>query len=197
MARTLAALGFAVLAACGGAQKIDYDYAKEPDPRRAEFVIGVADRLAIKVWKNGDLSTEVIVRPDGTITMPLIGDLRAAGRTPTQLRDEVTQALAKYVRDEGATVTVAVTAVNSYSFTVSGNVEKPGVFKSEKYVTVLEAVQLAGGPNRYASPERTKLFRTGKEGTQRTIPINVDALQKGKSMEGNLALFPGDQIYVP
>lgn len=187
----------ALLGACGAAPKIDYDYAKEPDPRRSEFVIGVADRLAIKVWKNGDLSTEAVVRPDGTITMPLIGDLRAAGRTPTQLRDEVTQQLAKYVRDEGATVTIAVTGVNSYSFSVSGNVEKPGVFKSEKYVTVLEAVQLAGGPNRYSSPARTKLFRQGKDGKQRTIPIDYSKLEKGEGLEANLALFAGDQIYMP
>jgi polysaccharide export outer membrane protein len=185
------------LSGCGAAPVYDYDYAKEPDPRRSEFVIGVADRLAIKVWKNADLSTEVVVRPDGTITMPLIGDLRAAGRTPTELRAEITQQLAKFVRDEGATVTVAVTGVQSYSFTVSGNVEKPGVFKSEKYVTVLEAVQLAGGPNRYASPSRTRIFRQGKDGQQKTIPVNISALEKGEHLEMNLALYAGDQVYVP
>jgi polysaccharide biosynthesis/export protein len=195
--RLFAAIVLAALSGCGAAPVFDYDYTKEPDPRRSEFVIGVADRLAIKVWKNGDLSTDVVVRPDGTITMPLIGDLRAAGKTPTELRGEITQALAKFVRDEGATVTVAVTGVNSYSFTVSGNVERPGVFKSEKFVTVLEAVQLAGGPNRYASPSRTKIFRQGKDGQQRTIPVNVTALEKGEHLEMNLALFAGDQIYVP
>jgi polysaccharide export outer membrane protein len=103
---------FVLLGACGGTVRYDYDYAKEPDPRRNEYVIGVADHLAIKVWKNPDLSTDAAVRPDGTITMPLIGDLTADGKTPSRLKEEITKALAKYVRDEGAVVTVAVTGVN-------------------------------------------------------------------------------------
>ena len=184
----------AVLGSCGAGPRYDYNYSKEPDPRRNEFVIGISDRLAIRVWKNPDLSTDAVVRPDGTITMPLIGDLRANGKTPTALRDEITQQLSRYIRDEGATVTVAVTAVNSYSFMVSGNVERPGVFRSDKFVTVLEAVQLAGGPNRYASPEKTKLLRQSKDGNLKSIPINYSSLVKGEQLEANLALFAGDQI---
>ncbi len=183
--------------ACGGGQTIRYDYTAEPDPRKAEYVIGVADVLAIRVWKNPDLSNEVVVRPDGTITMPLIGDLTAAGKTPTQLREEVTKQLANFVKDEGAVVTIAVTGVNSYSFLVSGNVERAGTFRSDRYVTVLEAVQLAGGPNRYASPEDMKLFRTGADGKMREIPINYEEVLKGERPEANLALMAGDQIYMP
>ncbi len=183
--------------ACGGAARVRYDYAKEPDPRKSEYVIGVADHLTIKVWKNPDLSAEVIVRPDGTITMPLVGDVHAAGRTPTELRAEVTRQLANFVKDESAVVTIAVTAVNSYSFTVSGNVERAGVFTAQKYVTVLEAVQLAGGPNRYASPERTRLIRHTRDGKQRVIPIDYNELVTGKRPEANLALMPGDQLYMP
>jgi polysaccharide biosynthesis/export protein len=186
-----------VLAACGGNPSIRYDYGREPDPRKTEFVVGVADHLAIRVWKNPDLSAEVIVRPDGTITMPLLGDLTAAGRTPTQLRDDVTRQLANFVRDEGAVVTVAVTQVNSYSFTVSGNVERAGTFRSDKYVTVIEAIQLAGGPNRYASPGRMRLIRTDRDGKTRVIPISYDDIQSGKRPEANLALLPGDQIFMP
>src|SRR5262249_7606046 len=120
-----------LIAACGGAS-FNYDYAKEPDPRRSEYVIGVSDHLAIKVGKTAELSTEVIVRPDGTITMPPLGDIHAAGMTPTDLKAEITKQLANYIRDESAVVTIAVTAVNSYSFTVSGNVEHAGVFTSQK-----------------------------------------------------------------
>jgi polysaccharide biosynthesis/export protein len=186
------------LAACGGASvRYDYDYSKEPDPRHKEYVIGIADHLAIKVWKNGDLSTEVIVRPDGTITLPLLGDLQAVGRTPTELKADIQKLLANYIRDESAVVTVAVTAVLSYSFTVSGNVEHPGVFGSPKYVTVLDAVQLAGGLNRYASPEKTEVVRVDKQGKQRRIPINFTAIQTGQQPEANIALMPGDQVYVP
>jgi len=186
------------LAACGGQVRYDYDYAKEPDPRKSEYVIGVADHLNIRVWKNADLSTDATVRPDGTITMPLLGDLTADGKTPSQLKDEVTKQLQRYVRDEGAVVTIAVTGVNSYTFTVSGNVEHPGVFNSTKYVTVLEAMQLAGGPNRFASPTETKLFRrTKKNGPARVIPINYPAVLDGSQPEANLAILPGDQLYVP
>jgi polysaccharide export outer membrane protein len=183
-------------AACGG-PAINYDYSKEPDPRKSEYVIGVSDKLAIKVWKNPDLSTDAIVRPDSTITLPLLGDLRAAGRTPTALRTEIQKLLANYIRDESAVVTVAVTAVNSYSFTVSGNVEHPGVFTSEKYVTIVDGVQLAGGMNRYASPEQTQILRSGKDGKIRTIPIDFPKVQAGKMPEANVVLLAGDRVYVP
>ena len=193
----LAVVGWLVVSGCAGSAVIKYDYASEPDPRKQEYVIGVSDKLTIRVWKNGDLSADVTVRPDGTITMPLIGDLKAAGQTPSQLRDAVTTELAKYIKDEGAVVTIAVTAVNSYSFVVSGNVEHAGTFRSDHYVTVMEAVQLAGGPNRYASPDRLKLFRVTAEGTTRVIPINYDALLGGKRPDSNLALFSGDQLHMP
>lgn len=183
-------------AACGGTV-VNYDYSREPDPRRSEYIIGVADALNISVWKNPDLSTHAVVRPDGTITMPLVGDLKAAGRTPSQLKEDVTRQLANFIRDEGAVVTVAVTGVNSYSFVVSGNVERAGVFTAVKYVTVIEAVQLAGGPNRYASPEKLKLFRHDKDGKMHVIPIDYQALQTGKRPDANLALLSGDQLFMP
>jgi polysaccharide export outer membrane protein len=186
----------ALLGACATAHH-DYDYSKEVDPRKTEYVIGVSDRLAIQVWKNAELSADVTVRPDGTVTMPLIGDLTAEGRTPTQLRAEISKQLAKFVRDQGAVVTVAVTAVNSYSFTVSGNVVAPGVFTSQKYVTVLDAIQLAGGPNRFASTGDTQLMRRGRDGKLRVIPINYPAVLDGSRPEQNLALLAGDQVYVP
>ncbi len=196
MRRAIPAL-LTLLAACASAPSARYDYSKEPDPRRSEYVIGVADHLAIQVWKNPDLSREVTVRPDGTITMPLIGDLKADGRTPSQLRSEITRQLGKFVRDESAVVTIAVTSINSYSFIVTGNVEHPGVFNSQKYVTVFEAIQLAGGPNRFASPADTKLMRRERDGTLRTIPIDYPAVLEGKQPYANLVLMSGDQVVVP
>jgi len=196
MSQTIPAL-LVLLSACGSTVRYHYDYSKEPDPRRSEYVIGVADHLTIRIWKNADLSTEAIVRPDGTVTMPLIGDLTADGKTPSQLRDEITKQLATYVRDEGAVVTIAVTGVNSYSFTVSGKVERPGVFSSQKYLTVVEGMQLAGGPNRFASPTKTKLFRRDRKGKMRIIPINYSAVLDGTQPEANLTLMAGDQLYVP
>src|SRR5262245_49671252 len=99
-----------------------YDYSKEPNPRKLEDVIGVSDKLLITVWKNPDLSTDAVVRPDGTITMPLIGDIKASGRTPSELRGEITTRLGNFIKDDSAVVTVAITEVNSYRFTVTGAV---------------------------------------------------------------------------
>ena len=194
--RTVLAFLFAILSACASGRS-GYDYRKEPDPRRSEYVIGVADRLSVLVWKNPELSREVTVRPDGTITVPLVGDIAAEGLTPSALKDEISRQLARYVRDEGAVVTVVVAEVNSYSFTVMGNVEKPGVFTAKKYMTVLEAIQLAGGPSRFASTSDMKLIRTDRKGKQRTIPINYPAVLDGSQPEANLALLAGDQLYVP
>ncbi len=185
----------ALLGACAAHRA--YDYLKEPDPRRSEYVIGASDRLSIQVWKSPDLSRDVTVRPDGTITLPLIGDLAAEGRTPSELKGEISSRLAKFVRDESAVVTIAVVEVNSYTFTVSGNVEKPGVFTSRRYVTVLEAIQMAGGLNRFASPGDTRLLRRGPGGTVRIIPIDYPSALEGSRPEANLALMAGDQLYVP
>jgi polysaccharide biosynthesis/export protein len=173
------------------------DLSKEPDPRHSEYAIGISDVVRINVWKMPELATEASVRPDGTITMPLIGDVQVAGRTPTVVRGEVAQRLTAFVKDETATVTVAVTEVNSYRFTVAGNVERPGVFFSKYYVTVSEAVALAGGPNRFASPEDMVIVRADTGGAVRKVPIDYTEIRAGDHPEKNLVLLPGDTIYVP
>ncbi len=174
-----------------------FNYAAETDPRGQEFVIGVSDALAIRVWKNPELSTDTRVRPDGTITMPLIGDIQAVGLTPQQLKATVSKRLAQFVRDEGAVVTIAVTEVNSYKVTVSGNVAQPGVFPSRAYLTVVEAVALAGGPTRFAAPNKTVLMRRQPDGSIKRIPIDYESLAEGKSLEQNLVLRTGDTLFIP
>ena len=174
----------------------NYDYASEPDPRKHEFVLGPSDVLHVVVWHNVDLSVDATVRPDGTITLPLIGDLRASGRTASELRTEIAQKLSTYIK-EAATVTVAVAAVNSYRFTVSGNVEKGGSFSPNHYVTVVEAVALAGGPNRFASPDELVILRTGRDGKPRRIPIDYAAIMKGERPDMNLIVLPADVVYIP
>ena len=197
MKTTIPALVLLLAGCASTAPQRGFDYSKEPDPRGAEYVIGVADSLSITVWKTPEFSRDVVVRPDGTITLPLLGDIHADGKTPSQLRAEIATQLAKFVRDEGAVVTVAVNAVNSYSFTVSGNVERPGVFSAPRYVTVLDAIQLAGGPSRFASPEGTQLVRRDKAGKVRVIPINYPKVLEGAEPQANLVLLAGDQIQVP
>jgi polysaccharide export outer membrane protein len=184
-----------VTAACGSALPV-YDYRKEPDPRRTEFVIGVGDVVNISVWKNPDFGVEAPVRPDGAITMPVVGDIRAIGRTPTDIKAEVTAKLTAYITDKSAVVTVGVVTINSYRFSVSGQVNGAGVFSSTTYVTVMEAIAMAGGLTRFAKRKRVVIVRTGG-GASRRIPIDYDAIADGKRPDMNLVLLAGDTVYVP
>jgi polysaccharide export outer membrane protein len=160
-------------------------------------VIGPSDALQVTVWRNPDLSGQPIVRPDGTVSLPLIGDLRAAGRTPGQIRNEVTQRLGAFLKDESAIVTVAVTAIHSYRFVVSGNVEKPGEVSADHYVTVAEAIALAGGPNKFAASEETVIMRPDPGKATRRIPVDYPAILNGTHPEHDLPIMAGDMIYVP
>jgi polysaccharide export outer membrane protein len=183
------------ISACAVTPK--YDYSQEPDPRKQEYVIGIPDGLRITVWKNPELSGEARVRPDGTITLPLIGDIKAAGRTPQQLKNEILRLLSQFIKDENLVITVAVTDPNSYRFTVTGNVEHPGVFDSKYFVTVAHAIALAGGFNKFASPQSVVIVRIDKNGTVRRIPIDYNRVASGLHPEENLALIGGDTVFVP
>jgi polysaccharide export outer membrane protein len=190
--------GLAVWQGCSASQGPPVNYAAEPDPRKHGFLLGPSDVLRISVWHNPDLSTDAIVRPDGNITLPLIGELVAAGSTTAELKATITERLRTFVKDEGAVVTVAVTSVNSYRFTVAGSVAHPGVFTSSHYVTFSEAMTMAGGPDRFASPEKTIIQRLGAAGQPvRRIPVNYTKVQSGESPEQDLILLAGDTIYVP
>lgn len=184
-----------MLLATLGCATSSYDYSKEPDPRKREFVIGASDQLKITVWKNPEMSSDARVRPDGTITMPLIGDIQAAGRTPSELQKEITNKLSSYVR-EGAVVSVAVTEVNSYRFTVGGNVEHGGIFSSKYYVTVSEAIATAGGLNKFANPHKLVIVRNDGHGVRR-VPIDYERVASGQHPEEDLPLIAGDSLFVP
>src|SRR5215510_8960785 len=121
--RALAALVLVLAAGCP-AKVPNYDYAREPDPRNKELILGVGDVVGINVWENPNLSVEATIRPDGTITMPLVGDLKAAGETPTTLKTRIKTQLQAFVRIQGTEVTVAVKAWRSYRFTIQGEVSK-------------------------------------------------------------------------
>lgn len=192
----LAAVALALLVGCGPSLP-SYDYSKEPNPRKSEYVIGVSDELQVTVWKNQQLTTATTVRPDGTITMPLVGDLVAAGKTPTQLKSEIQTRLAEFIKLEGSEITVAVTGVNSYRFTVSGEVGQPGIFTSKVYVTVAEAIALAGGFSRFADRDSIVLMRRDDKGQVRRIPIVYSMIASGEHPEMNLVVLPGDSLYVP
>jgi polysaccharide export outer membrane protein len=176
-----------------------YDYSKEPDPSKMEYVLGIGDSLSINVWENPNLSSDVVVRPDGTITMPLIGDLKAAGETPSSLKTQIKARLADFVKlNAGSEITVAVRQANSYRITVSGEVNHPGVFNADHYITVSEAIAQAGGFTRFAKRnDMTLQRRDPKTGRIRAIPLAYDFLVDGQHPEMNLTLIAGDSLYVP
>jgi len=184
-----------LLAACPG-NLPTYNYAGEPDPRNKEIVLGVGDVVGINVWEQKDLTVETAVRADGMITMPLAGDLRAAGTTPSSLRGTITERIAKYVKDP--IVTVAVRGWKSYRFTIEGEVGRPGVYSSDQFVRVSDALAMAGGLSRFARRGGIKLFRTDPQADKaKAIPLDYDALASGKRPDMNIWVLPGDSIFVP
>ena len=174
----------------------NYPYEREPDPRKQEYVIGASDRLSIRVWKNPDFDTDIQVRPDGTITMPLLGDIKVVDLTPSELKVEIKKGLAQYISQD-TVITVAVTEVNAYKITVSGNVNQPGVFSSRVFLTIADAVALAGGPNRFAKTQEAALIRPTAKGEVRRIPINYDMIRDGEDLRQNLVMLRGDNLFIP
>lgn len=167
------------------------------------YVIGVDDRVQVSVWKNPDLTVTVPVRPDGKISIPLIGDVQAGGLTPEQVAARVTEKLTYYMRDPG--VAVIVTELRSHEFLsrvrVTGAVRAPRSMNYRQGMTVLDAVLEAGGVNEFASPNRSKLYRTvqSAKGETKTNVHGVhlgEILNEGK-LDTNYVLLPGDVITVP
>lgn len=192
------ALALAVLLAACGPSLPTYDYAQEPDPRSQEWVLGVGDAITINVWENPGLTTEATIRPDGNVTMPLVGDLRAVGETPTSLKAKIKDKLADFVKLQGSEITVALRGANSYRFTVSGEVTRPGMQSLGYFVTVSEAIALAGGFTRFAKRNEMVLQRRDpKTGEVRTIPLAYDALVGAKRPDMNIVLIAGDSLFVP
>lgn len=187
----------ALFAAGCGAGPIHYDYSKEPDPRGREHVLGVADEVSVNVWGHRELSGTFIVPSDGKIVLPLIGAVVAGGRTPSQVRTAVSIKLKDYIKEDSAKVTVRVTEVNSYRFTVSGEVARANLFTPKTFVTVTEAIAMAGGFTRFADPTRMYILRdTGGKGVKK-IPINYNAIVSGRRPEMNIVVLTGDVIHVP
>ena len=188
-----------VIAGCPSAVPF-HDYAKEPDPRAAELVLGVGDVVAINVWENKEFNTEATIRADGAITMPLIGNLKAAGETPTSLKNQIKTQLADYVKSTPGTelVTIAVKAWRSYKFTIQGEISRPGVYSSEGFVTVADAIAMAGGVTRFAGQSRIKIFHTDPATKKvRQIPVDYGQITSGKRLDMNIWVLAGDVISIP
>lgn len=162
-----------------------------------DYQIGPEDVLEISVWKNADLSKTVNVRPDGKISLPLLGDIKAGGLTPNQLKDEISTRLKAY--QETAVVSVIVEAVNSYRVFIVGEVRSPGVYQLKSRTSILQALAIAGGFTQFASKNKIRLVRVKSDGTEESTRVRFDDLVYGddKEMENNLILKAGDTILVP
>ena len=160
----------------------------------ADYVIGPEDVLSIVFWREKDLSADVVVRPDGKISLPLLKDLQAAGLSPDQLTEVLVKAAAKYVSQPNATVMVK--EINSRKVFVVGQVAKPGTFPLAGDLTVLQALALAGDVLEYAKATKITVVRV-EGGEERRFPFNYKEVVKGKNIAQNIRLKPGDTIIVP
>jgi polysaccharide export outer membrane protein len=162
-------------------------------PAPSEYTVGVEDRLAISVWNEPELERTVIVRPDGKITYPLVGDIAAAGRTTRQLTNDITEVLARYIKEP--VVTVIVEEINSFKVYVLGEVTTQGELQLKKRTRLLEALALAGGLTSFADRSNIVLLRT--EGNRDTTTrIDYRRVVKGEDPALNIYLKPGDTIIV-
>src|SRR5437870_7823722 len=157
------------------------------------YVIGADDTLHVSVWKENDLTATLPVRPDGKISLPLLNDVQAAGLTPMQLADSMTEKLKKYIADPR--VTVVVTAMNSQRIFVLGEVLHTGAMPLTPNMTVLQALASAGF-TQFANTKRIYILRI-MNGQQQKLPFNYKQVVKGEAIDENIVLKPGDTIVVP
>jgi polysaccharide biosynthesis/export protein len=158
------------------------------------YVIGADDVLAVTFWREKDMSSDVHVRPDGKITLPLLNDVDAAGLTPDELRDRVTKAAAQFVEDPNVTVTV--TAINSRKVFITGNIGKAGPYPIIGPMTVMQLIAMAGGVQEFARSERILIMRT-ENGKPVAHKFNYKEVSDGKKLGQNIELQPGDTVIVP
>lgn len=159
------------------------------------YLIGDGDVLGINVWNEPDLKQSLPVRPDGKITLPLIGSVQAAGATPTQLEKRIEAGLEAYIHNPN--VTVMVLTINSRKFNVLGRVAKPGSYPLSGNVTVLDAIAEAGGFIPFAKQTHVYILRHSAAGGDTRIPCNYKQIIKGKHPEQNILLQPQDTVVVP
>ena len=164
-------------------------------PHDDTFVIGDDDVLAINVWKEPDVSRSIPVRSDGKISLPLAGEMQAAGLTPLALEREIASKLQNYISEPE--VTVMVQQINSQKFNILGMVAKPGSFPLTNSATVLDAIALAGGFRDFAKKKSIYVLRRNADGSEARLPFNYNQVLKGQNPAQNIKLQPRDTIVVP
>ncbi len=197
---TVVMLVLLLLAACSSkpaAVRPGKEQAKST-PVSEVYRIGVDDRLQISVWRNPELSLLVPVRPDGKISVPLIGDVQAGGLLPEEVGSDIEKKLAYYIRDPKVAVIVA--ELRSHEFLtrirVTGAVRTPRSMPFRQGMTVLDAVLESGGVNEFAAPNRTKVHRK-TDGKTRIVPVKLEDILIDGKLSTNIDLSPGDVVTVP
>jgi polysaccharide export outer membrane protein len=186
--------------ACGatGCAEVQVNYKVDLVPP-GEFLLGPEDVLIVTVWKNQDLSREMVIRPDGMISMPLIGDVPAANLTANNLAKRISERLTEYMASP--IVSVQLKEVNSYFIYVLGEVTKPGKYPLKSYANVMQGISLGGGFTPFAKKNKMKVLRvtvdSPSEKHQIEIPVQYDDILKGNATLGNFYLRSGDVIVVP
>lgn len=163
-------------------------------PAANEFRIGPEDVLDISVWKEEALKKEVLVRPDGGISFPLVGEIQAMDKTPMQIQQEITQKLTRYIPNP--VVSVSVLKIVSNKIYVVGKVNKPGEYATGRYLDVLQALSMAGGLTPYAAENKIKILRRQGDG-EISIPFEYAKVQSGADLSQNIQLKRGDVVLVP
>ena len=158
-----------------------------------DYHIQAGDELIVAVWREEGLSRKQIVRPDGKISFPLIGDIAAAGKSVEVLRAEITEKLSKYIEDANIEVSVTQTSNRIY---VVGNVHKPGIFGFYQDIDVVQALALAGGTTPFAALSKIKILRRTDDGPS-FIAFSYSDIENGKNLQQNIILQAGDTVVVP
>jgi polysaccharide biosynthesis/export protein len=171
------------------------DTTSSADPHNAMYIIGNDDLLTINVWNEKEISGSVAVRSDGKISLPLVGEVQASGRTPLQLENEITDRLRNYI--SAPTVVVMVEKINSKKFNILGEVVRPGSYSISMAPTVMDAIALAGGFRDFAKKKDIYILRQQSGGRQLRISFNYKDFVKGKNSSRNIDLEPRDTIIVP
>ncbi len=161
----------------------------------ATYVIGVDDVLSINVWKEAEISRVVPVRSDGKISLSLVGEVTAGGKTPKELKAEITEKLKSYISEPE--VTVIVQEMRSKKFNIIGMVGRPGSFPLNGSMTVLDSIAVAGGFRDFAKKKAIYVLRKKADGTEQRLPFNYNDVIKGTHSEQNVPLMPGDTVVVP
>lgn len=155
------------------------------------YTIGPDDRLSIVFWKDTELSADVVVRPDGRISLPLINDIQAAGLTPDELRERVLAAAVRFIKTPDATVVVK--EIHSRRVFITGNVDKPGAYPLNTSATVLQLIATAGGLREFVGGKNIVVVRS--DGSR--LKFNYQDVIRGKNVAQNVELRPGDTVIVP